>query len=195
MFGFIFDFSYERNFEESVIFYFCYVLFALYLWILAVCFFFFFVQDEMLRGALIMIFTPFVPFVFYTYVAISLCIKKNCKNRDNIIYVVSTVLLTLVIPGLMGNVLGAVLSPVKPEFTIFTVIGGLISGVLLFFISELFLGAIPLAILSTRECFKDQKIMRKMDQERIKQEKKVEKMLLFEQLSVKNFDEQNGEDV
>lgn len=193
MLGHIFDLSYERNFEESIIFYFSYVLFALYLWILAICFFFFLVQDEMLRGALIMVFTPFVPFVFYTYVAVRLCIRKNRKNRDNIIFVVSTVLLTLGIPGVTGNVLGAVLSPVKPEFTIFTVIGGLISGVLLFFISELFLGAIPLAILSTRECFKDQKIMRKMDQERIKQEIKVEKMLLFEQLSLNNQAETDGE--
>lgn len=187
MFDFIFDFSYERNIHESIVFYFSYVAFALYLWILAICILFFIVQDVVLRGVLIMVLTPFIPFVFYTSIAILLCIKKNYKDRGNIIFVISTILLTLLIPGLTGNVLGFILSPTPPKFTLETLVGGTIAGVLLFSLSELFLGCIPLAILSTRECMKDQSIMRKMTQERIKQEIEVERLLLMEQFSINDL--------
>jgi len=192
MFEFIFDFSYERNIHEAVVFYFSYVAFALYLWILAICFLFCIVHDVVLRGALIAILTPFIPFVFYTSIAILLCIKKNYKDRGNIIFVISTILLTLIIPGLTGNVLGMILSPTHPKFTLETLIGGVIGGVMLFSLSELFLGGIPLAILSTRECMKDQKIMRKMEQETINQEKKVERLLLMEQFSINDFGQHNN---
>ena len=182
MFKNIFDLSYERNITESVVFYFCYVIFAIYLWVLAICILFYFIQDEWLRNILIMLLTPWVPLIFYILITILLCIKKNYKDRHNLIFVVSTILLTFVIPSITGILLSMVTSPSAPNLTLDVIIGGTFGGIFLFFIAEIFFGAIPLAILSTRECLKDQKIMQKMDQERIKKEKQVEKLLLFEQM-------------
>lgn len=193
MFDFIFDLSYERNIHEAIVFYFCYTIFAIYLWILAICILFYIIQDVFIRNILIIVLTPFVPIIFYICIAILLCIKKNCKDRNNIIFVISTISLTLVIPGLTGTILGITLSPTSPKLTLIAIIGGTIVGVNLFFISAILLGGIPVAILSTRECLTDQKKMRKMDQEKIKQEIHVEKLLLMEQLLINDLEEQNND--
>lgn len=188
----IFDLSYERNITEAVVFYFCYVVFAMYLWVLAICMVFYLVQDIAFRNILILIVTPWVPLLFYNFIALLLCIKKNFKDRNNIIFVICTILLTFVIPSITGIILSIILSPTAPELTLNAIIGGILGGVFLFFISEIFLGCIPLAILSTRECLTDQKIMRKMDQDRIRKEKHVEKLLLIEQLLTNGLKEKKN---
>lgn len=189
----IFDLSYERNIIEAVVFYFCYVIFAIYLWILSICLIFYFVQDPCLQAILLIIVSPLVPLFFYNFIAICLCIKKNFRDRHNIIFATWTVLLTFAIPALTGIILSLILSPTAPHLTLDIIIGGTFGGIILFFISEIFLGCIPLAMLSTKECLTNQKIMHKMDQERIRKEKHVEKLLFMEQLLKNNLKEKNND--
>lgn len=155
MFKSLFDLRYERDIEDAFVFYFCYVVFAFFIAV-------FLNSNDNLPGLYDI--GPFlvllVPFIFYTFLSISIFSKKNLKDTGSICLVLSTITLTLVIPICLGFF-------VAPHY-------GLNQGIewafMVWFFPGLLSGCIPVTFLTGKEDDSLLKRVRKLEKEDLQQE-------------------------
>lgn len=183
MFKHLFDLRYERNIYEAVVFYFSYTLFAFFI---AGCLRFY---TYIFSTKIHLILTFTAPFIFYTFVAISIILRKNLKDTSSIYLVFYTVTLTLFIP-LCFAWISLIWS--NPFGATFLQECGMAFRVC--FLFELILGGIPSVFLTTKENHSLDQEIQQMEQEKLEQAIKVEKQLLLErtrrieQEELKNID-------
>lgn len=169
MFKNLFDLRYERNLEEAFVFYFFYTLFAFFF---AGCLrFYTYVFSTKIH--LTLAFTA--PFIFYTFIAISIFLRKNLKDISSIYLVFYTIVLTLFIPLGFAWVSFVWSNPFSANFLQEC---GMAFRVC--FLFELILGGIPSTFLSTKEDCSLNKEIQKMEQEKLEHEQWIEKQLLTE---------------
>lgn len=178
MFRHLFDLSYERNLDETIVFYFFYIILGAYI---AGIFRFYI---DAFSSKLCVILTFCVPFVFYTLVAVSIVLKKNLKDRHSISLVGCTIALTLFMPLVL-----ALFSYVWSNFLHASFIQECGMAFRVCFFSGLILGFIPVAILSTKEDCSLNKFIQEMEQEKLEQERKIEKQLLTERAIARKIEE------
>lgn len=183
MLKYIFDLSYDRNLDEAKVFYFCYVIFAFFI---AGLFYssanFFYYLSGFFSGDIstvltfyVPFLTFFVPFFFYTFLSISIIFKKKLKDRRSLYLVIYTILITFIIPLVLGICFGFGFLDYTKGFR-YGIAGTFID----FFFPSLIFGCIPSAILATKEDCSLIKQVQEMEKERLQQELKIEKLLLIE---------------
>jgi hypothetical protein len=178
LFKHIFDLSYVRNYEEALAFYFCYFIFGYY-----VCGLVFLVAD-FFRFIPLIVLLFLTPFIFYTSIAVSTVLKKNLRNPNSyclVLYIVLISLFTPILLMLLSMLLfGVSINNIK-DFG-FAYIGGL----MIWFFPTLALAGIPVAILSTKEDFSINRIIKKIDKEEISVARAFEKEFLIDRIIRKN---------
>lgn len=100
----LFDFSYERELLESLVFYFFYLIFE-------GCLVFglgFYCYNKNIDFDFFFNLLQLVPFIFCTTFALSFMFKKNLKDAFSIFLVILTVFLTVIFPNLLGFYIGLI---------------------------------------------------------------------------------------
>lgn len=176
MFKYLFDLSYDRNYEEALVFYFFYVIFAYFFAGIFNCLAEVFSLDKFYDLML------FEPFLFYTSLSVTFFIKKNLKDRDSIYFLTATVALTLLFPIIFA--IASIYSNggfgFEEEFIL-----GVKAGLLIWLIPSFFLGCIPVALLSMKEDRSIRKIIKKWEKEQLEHDIEIERQLLLERTKAK----------
>lgn len=180
MFKHLFDLSYERNLDEALVFYFFYIIFVYY--ITGLLTYFVDTYPFVYKYGAWMFFTPFI---FYTFISIYIVLKKNLKDNGSMCLIFYTITLTLFIPVILGCyfvcshfVNGGFKIALKVAFFIW-------------FYPGLAFGGIPATILSTKEDYSLSKEIQKIEQEKLENERWVEKQLLTEHVITSKIEEIN----
>ena len=178
MFKNLFDLSYERSFEEAFVFYFVCTIFAFFFaGLLRIYTYIFPIKIHL-------ILTYTAPFIFYTFIAISIVLRKNLKDTSSIYLIFYTITLTLFTP-LCFAWISLVWS--NPFGATFLQECGMAFRVL--FLLELMFGCIPLALLTTKEDCSLRKQIQEMEQDKLEHEIKLEKQLLTERAIASKIEE------
>lgn len=157
MFKHLFDPSFQRDFDEAVVFYYYYILLGFY----TMC----------MIGILIDTFSDFysygfwvllTPLFFFPGLSFFISLKKELKDREGTYLIIFTIILTL-----MSLLLLRI--PVV--------------GLFLWFFVGFFFSCAPVALLSMREDDSLKKLVHKMEQENLARARRVEKLLLDEQIT------------
>lgn len=98
----LFDFSYERDLQEALVFYFFYLLFESYI-VIGICFS---GLDNNSSDSINLL--TVIPFIFCLGIAVSFMFKKNLKDPFSIFLVALTMLLTLLFPNILGFYIGLI---------------------------------------------------------------------------------------
>lgn len=159
----LFDFTYETNIYEAFVFYFLYVFFGYY------------ISGVSIYLVAILPFSHFVmvlltPFIFYTFVAVRIRLKKDLKDRDSFYLVLFTIFITLFIPLILGMQLG-------------------LGAFIIWFFPGLILGPVPAAILTMKEDCSLSKMFQKLDKEKLIKARELEKRILLESEAVRKAEE------
>lgn len=173
----LFDFTYETNIYEAFVFYFFYVFFG------------YFISGASIYIVAILPFSHFIlvllaPFIFYTFVSVSIIIKKNLKDRYSIYLICYTIALTLFMPLCLAWFSLVWSNPFSANF-----IQECSMAFRVCFFPELALGCIPVAILTMREDQSLKETIEKLEQEKLENERKIEKQLLTEQAIASKIEE------
>lgn len=178
MFKYLFNLSYERSLDEAKVFYFVYFLFACFI---AGMFRFF---NGILLPKMQFILTFCTPFIFYTLISVNIILKKKLKDRSSFYCLFCTVALTLFAPLCF-----AWASFIWSNFLHASFIQECGMAFRVCFFSGLILGCIPVAILTTKEDYSLNKFIQEMEQEKLEQERKIEKLLLTERAIASKLEE------
>lgn len=179
MFKDLFNLSYDRNFDEALVFYFFYVIFGYYITGVLTCFID--PHPSLYNYAILVL---LVPFIFYTFISIRISSKKNLKDRGSFSFILSAIVLTLFIPLFLG---------ISSSFIFQENLGDAILGAFtLWLFPGLAFGCIPAAILTTKEDYSLINAIRIMEREKLMHEKKIEKLLLIEREIRKTKERQNN---
>lgn len=183
MFWNLFDLRYERNLEEALMFYFFYVIFC---FLISGVFYssanFLYFLSSYFSGIISIILTYYIPFltfftpfIFYTYLSIILIFKKKLKDRYSLYLVFYTILITFFIPLTLGTCFGLGFLGYTKGFKY-----GIAAMFIDFFFPCLFLGCIPIMLLSTREDNSLKSEIQEIEREKLENQRKIEKQLLIE---------------
>lgn len=176
MFCNLFDLSYDRDLYEAIVFYFVYFFLSYffagllynYLDIL-------YGINEFLAITCFILFL-FSPLIFYTFISITIVLKKNLKDASSYRLVFYTIIIAL-FPSICITIL--LLNSIK-NFQLSAIMFGFFwtSEKFLFF-SLVFCG-IPAAILTTKEDYSLKKEIEQMEREKLEHENWIEEQLLTE---------------
>lgn len=172
MFKHLFDLRYERNEYEAVVFYFFYIILGYYIAGLCFCLSKIFYSDFLY----LLIF--FVPFIFYTFISVSIICKKNIKNFNSICLVFYTITITILPP--VGLLIFLECLVGFKDMTRHDILWGLLGTFVIWLLPSIALGGIPGAILTMKEDCSLKKEIEQMEQEKLEQARRVERQLLIE---------------
>jgi len=174
MFKHLFDLSYERDLDDAIVFYFFYFILAYFIsGVLNSCAnFFFFINTSLTKFFFYLI--GFVPFFFYMFLTAAIIMKKKLKRQDGV-YLIFCTIITLLTPLFIGICFGFGFLGYHGGFKV-----GILGTFMELFFTNLAIGGIPVAILTTKEDFSLNKEIQKMEQEKLEHEQWVEKQLLSE---------------
>lgn len=172
MFWNLFNLSYERNLEEALVFYFFYIILGYYFaGLIFYCASLFFFNHNLTMTDNCFCLIAFIPFFYYSFLAITIVLKKKLIDRRSIYLVIYTITITFVIPFILAVCIG--------------LRHGLIGTFMDTLYPNLLFGCIPVAILTTKEDHSLKKEIQEMEQEKLEHERWVENQLQKERMIVR----------
>lgn len=99
----LFDFSYERDIQEALVFYFVYLIFEYY-FLIGIGF----LGAGSHKNIDFICLLSAIPFIFCVGLSVCFMLKKNLKDPFSIFLVVLTLFLTIVFPNIIGFLIGLI---------------------------------------------------------------------------------------
>src|SRR5574344_1110924 len=181
MFKNIFDLSFERNLEEALVFYFCYIVFCYY--IVGLCF----CLSKIFYSDFLYLLLYITPFIFYTFLSIYIIFKKSIRDFGSICLAVYSIVITLFTPIVLLFFLEYLVK--FKDMTRHDILWGLLCTFFICLFPSITLGGIPVAILTTKEDHSIKNEIKKMEKEKLEHEQRIEKQLLTERVNRSKLEE------
>lgn len=187
MFKNLFDLSFERDYEEALGFYFCYFIFVYF-----IAGIFNSIGDILLESNhfrladITFLSIGFIPFILFISLSMAIIRKKNLKIRvktDVICYLSCIVLITFLLPLFWGICFGFGFLGYDAGFRY-----GILGTFMELFFMNLWLGLIPVAILTTKKDYSLKPLIQKFEREQLEHDIEIERLLLIERAALRRME-------